>query len=261
MPAASRRKRRTSCMTATTTASGTTATSAFHCRARRSRWNPRSRQPAGDRHRARRSAGRTGCRAAPVGRIASAQRAHQQNDLIIVREARAFMLHKDGRHEPRARRRRDRLHSTPPTTATLADAQSTDTGKDLDGATGALRIDGAAARSRAAATASGAYPAGQRLAGNRHRRGPATLARAGRRHHFLSFQRSRQRRRGGHRAACVQPNQSLRMRYSVRVDDDHAGPRRQRRRAELHAAALPDGVRAHPSNTVPVMIDGPEART
>ena len=58
-------------------------------------------------------------------------------------------------------------------------------------------------------------------------------------------------------APAVQ-NQSLRMRFSVRVDDDHAGRVDNVGVLNFHAAALPDGVRAHPSNTVPVMIDGPE---
>ena len=56
----------------------------------------------------------------------------------------------------------------------------------------------------------------------------------------------------------VQRNQSLRMGFSVRVDDDHAGRVDNVGVLNFHAAASPDGVRMQPSNTVPVMVDGTE---
>ena len=140
-----------------------------------------------------------------------------------------------------------------------ADAQGTDTGKDLDGATGALRIDGAAAR---AVLLHDRIPAHTRLVS-----GSLETAIAGARRLWhapgdapFSYRSSEVANADEVAIAlpAVQPNQSLRMRFSVRVDDDHAGRVDNVGVLNFHAAALPDGVRAHPSNTVPVMIDGPE---
>ena len=181
-----------------------------------------------------------------------------KNDLIIVREGAAFMLHKTA-DTNRAQGGDVIDYTLDATNNGNADAQGTDTGKDLDGATGALRIDGAAAR---AVLLHDRIPAHTRLVS-----GSLETAIAGARRLWhapgdapFSYRSSEVANADEVAIAlpAVQPNQSLRMRFSVRVDDDHAGRVDNVGVLNFHAAALPDGVRAHPSNTVPVMIDGPE---
>ena len=218
-------------MTATTTASRTTATSAFHCRPGVHAGTRRSRQPAGSRHRARRSAGRTGCRAAPVGQIAARSVLTSKNDLIIVREGAAFMLHKTA-DTNRAQGGDVIDYTLDATNNGNADAQGTDTGKDLDGATGALRIDGG----RQAVLLHDRIPAHTRLVS-----GSLETAIAGARRLWhapgdapFSYRSSEVANADEVAIAlpAVQPNQSLRMRFGARGRRP-CRPRRQRRRAEL----------------------------
>ena len=114
-----------------------------------------------------------------------------------------------------------------------ADAQGTDTGKDLDGATGALRIDGAAAR---AVLLHDRIPAHTRLVS-----GSLETAIAGARRLWhapgdapFSYRSSEVANADEVAIAlpAVQPNQSLRMRFGARGRRP-CRPRRQRRRAEL----------------------------
>ena len=129
-----------------------------------------------------------------------------------------------------------------------ADAEGTETGKDLDGATGALRIDGVAR----AVLLRDRIPAHTRLVS-----GSLQTAIAGARRLWhapgdapFSYRSSEVANADEVAIALpvVQRNQSLRMGFSVRVDDDHAGrvdnvgvlnstPRLARRRA--HARAIP----------------------
>ena len=140
-----------------------------------------------------------------------------------------------------------------------ADAEGTETGKDLDGATGALRIDGVAAR---AVLLRDRIPAHTRLVS-----GSLQTAIAGARRLWhapgdapFSYRSSEVANADEVAIALpvVQRNQSLRMGFSVRVDDDHAGRVDNVGVLNFHAAASPDGVRMQPSNTVPVMVDGTE---
>ena len=139
-----------------------------------------------------------------------------------------------------------------------ADAEGTETGKDLDGATGALRIDGVAAR---AVLLRDRIPAHTRLVS-----GSLQTAIAGARRLWhapgdapFSYRSSEVANADEVAIALpvVQRNQSLRMGFSVRVDD-HAGRVDNVGVLNFHAAASPDGVRMQPSNTVPVMVDGTE---
>ena len=139
-----------------------------------------------------------------------------------------------------------------------ADAQGTDTGKDLDGATGALRIDGAAAR---AVLLHDRIPAHTRLVSGSLKPpspGPGDSGTRRATHHFpIVPAKSPTPTRWPSRCLPCSPTNRCAC-ASVRVDDDHAGRVDNVGVLNFHAAALPDGVRAHPSNTVPVMIDGPE---
>ena len=181
-----------------------------------------------------------------------------KNDVIVVREGAAFALHKTADAD-RAQGGDVVGYTLDATNNGNADAEGTETGKDLDGATGALRIDGVAAR---AVLLRDRIPAHTRLVS-----GSLQTAIAGARRLWhapgdapFSYRSSEVANADEVAIALpvVQRNQSLRMGFSVRVDDDHAGRVDNVGVLNFHAAASPDGVRMQPSNTVPVMVDGTE---
>ena len=180
-----------------------------------------------------------------------------KNDVIVVREGAAFALHKTADAD-RAQGGDVVGYTLDATNNGNADAEGTETGKDLDGATGALRIDGVAAR---------AVLLRDRIRHTRLVSGSLQTAIAGARRLWhapgdapFSYRSSEVANADEVAIALpvVQRNQSLRMGFSVRVDDDHAGRVDNVGVLNFHAAASPDGVRMQPSNTVPVMVDGTE---
>ena len=180
-----------------------------------------------------------------------------KNDVIVVREGAAFALHKTADAD-RAQGGDVVGYTLDATNNGNADAEGTETGKDLDGATGALRIDGVAAGPCCCATASRRIPgwSAVRCKPPSPAPGDSGMRRATRRFPIVPAKWPMPTKWP---SRCrSQRNQSLRMGFSVRVDDDHAGRVDNVGVLNFHAAASPDGVRMQPSNTVPVMVDGTE---